>query len=91
MRVIRDTRPVARKIHRCDACDAWIEAGYTSEDVTAEQWAVVEKAHADNWRIHPGQQYRAQVQERDGELLTFRGRLDMTDLAGELELWDDCY
>lgn len=91
MQVLRDEIVTARKHYHCDACHVWSQSNYGQQDVSADDWLIVQGAEADRWKITPGQKYR-KVTYRDGsELLTYRGRVDMDSLCLRHDLFDKCY
>lgn len=90
MQVLRDEIVAARKHYHCDACHAWLQSNYGQQDVSADDWLVVQGAGADRWKIMPGQKYRKVTYRDGGELLTYRGRLDMDALCLRHDLFDKC-
>ena len=56
--ILRDTIQTARKHYPCDACHQLIRSGYGQNDVSADDWLIVQGAHSDKWKITPGQLYR---------------------------------
>lgn len=87
--VLRDTVQTARKHYPCDACHLWLDAGLDQQDVSADEWLVVQGARADKWRITPGMHYRKVVYIDGGAWYTYRARLDMDHLCEQQNLFDD--
>ena len=89
MTPLKDTTQCASKRYPCDACAAWHRSGYGKEDVSADDWLIIEGAQADKWNIRRGEQYRRLVYKDGGEFVTYRARIDMDALAMRLELFED--
>lgn len=89
MRVLSDQVCVARKSYPCDASRAWNRSGYARQDVLADDWSVAESARSDRYRIKPGDAYRRMTYVDDGEVRTYRARLDMDAVCQRYELFDD--
>lgn len=84
------TDPKARKKYRCDAADTIIQVGYGEEDYTPEEWAEIEKAKAEEWKILPGTKYVKVKGIYEGEFTTFRGRPELVHICDKYGYWDDC-
>jgi hypothetical protein len=89
MTPIKDTTQYASKLYPCDACAAWHRSGYGQQDVSEDDWLIIEGAKADKWKILKGEQYRKIVYKDGGEFVTYRARIDMDALCLRLKLFDD--
>jgi hypothetical protein len=89
MTPLKDTTQCATKLYACDACAAWHRSGYGQQDVSADDWLIIEGAQADKWKIRRGEKYRKLVYKDGGDLVTYRARLDMDALAMRLELFEE--
>lgn len=89
-RTLSDKCVIAKKHYPCDACERWRLLGYTVADCeTEEQKLAVKFAEIDGWRILPGQRYRRVTGIHEGELCTYRARIDMDAVCLDLDLWGD--
>lgn len=79
----------ARVDHRCDACRIFSDTGYGPDDLSPDEWAVVEKARAEKNMILAGQQYRRAVYADGGQLWTFKARLDMDEINAKYKFGHD--
>jgi len=86
---LSETKQVARKTYRCDACEVWRNSSYSEKDVSPDDWLIVQACEADNWKIVVGQEYLKVVYVDDG-ITTYRARLDMHNLCNRLGFFDDC-
>ena len=89
MTPLKDTTQYASKFYPCNACAAWHRSGYGQQDVSADDWLIIEGAQADKWKIRRGAQYRKIVYKDGGEFVTYRARIDMDALAMRLELFEE--
>ena len=69
---LSESEPVARKEHRCDACDWVLRHGWHGMGLTFSELRSIAKAKSNNWRIVKGQKYLRQTNIQDGELRTFK-------------------
>ena len=90
MQVLSNTVQTARKHYPCDACRAFLLSNYGQQDVTADEWLVIEGARADGWKITLGSPYRKLVLSDGGEIMTARNRLDVEAICERYELFDEC-
>jgi hypothetical protein len=72
--IIKDSQHVARKKHRCDACDAILQSMVYPGDFDSEDLDVLKKAEAAGWMIEKGDIYHKQVNRIDGDINTFKCR-----------------
>ncbi len=86
-RVIREETPIAKKMYKCDACWWWRNYMTLNDCETPEQKQIIQNAKHDDWKILPGQQYRNVIGIQDGELVTFRARIDVDHLCWDLEVY----
>ena len=83
------TYPVARKEYTCQAWD-WINnSGLGENEYDPEDWLIIEKARAENFKILKGTKYVCCRGKYDGEFTTFRARLDLHNICLEHELYED--
>lgn len=85
----RATSPVAKKDYPCQA-SVWIDdAGLKEDDYSEEDWAVIEKAKAENWMIKKGTQYSKIEGKWEGEFSVFRARVDLDNICHKYQLYPD--
>ena len=89
MTPLKETTQYSSKFYQCDACAAWHRSGYGQQDVSADDWLIIEGAQADKWKIRKGAQYRKLVYKDGGEFITYRARIDMDALCLRLELFEE--
>ena len=90
MRVLSSTIQTARKHYPCDACHTFLRSNYGRDDVSADDWLVIEGAQADRWKITPGSKYRKIVLKDGDDILTVRNRLDVESVCKRHDLFDEC-
>lgn len=83
------TNPVARKDYYCQACGFIRDSGWTEGDFGEEEWALIEKAKADGWKILKGQKYLKVSGIWDGDPSVFRARPEIDKLVQSLGWYDD--
>lgn len=86
--LIRETRPVARRPHRCDAY-IWIRETYENGVFTYEELREIVKVRRQKGLIQPGQQYIRQVQIYQGEFCEFKALPKMDDICRKYDLYPD--
>ena len=75
--LLTNKRPVARKEYNCMASD-WIrECGWEDSDWSVDEATVIANAKRDDWMIRKGTRYVYQTGLFDGEIVTFRARVDL--------------
>ena len=89
MEILNDTIQTASKFYYCDASRQFLQSNYGQNDVSADDWLIVQGAEADKWKIKPGDKYR-KVTYKDGGFYTYRGRIDMDSLCIRNHLFDEC-
>jgi len=82
------TFPVARKNYRCEASD-WISNSMRYGDLTEEDQAIWEKAKKEGCKILKGTRYKKITGKYEGEMSTYRARLDLDDLCCRYSLYPD--
>ena len=90
MQVLSNTIQTARKHYSCDACQVFLRSNYGRDDVSADDWLVIEGAQADRWKITPGSKYRKMVLKDGDDILTVRNRLDVESVCKRHDLFDEC-
>ncbi|MGH9438459.1 MAG: hypothetical protein ACRD22_11335 [Terriglobia bacterium] len=88
MDVLSDKILTALKHYRCDACDVFLDAGLSDDDLTPDELRVIQAARADRWQILPASQYRKVVSKDCGEFQTNRYRPDVLDICQRREFFD---
>jgi len=79
--VCTESRPIARKEYYCQASD-WIDnAGFSEDDYTPEEYAVIQSARAERFKIFPGTKYYRVSGIWEGEATTFRAREALHDIC----------
>lgn len=68
MTPIRAVWQIASKNWRADA-SAWRRHGYGQQDVSADDWLIIEEA-SEQWKIQRGEQYRKLVYKDGGEFVS---------------------
>jgi len=48
---LSETKQIARKTYRCDACEVWRNSSYSEKDVSPDDWLIVQACEADNWKL----------------------------------------
>ena len=88
-KVLTDERRTARKHYKCDATAWFHNYGINRRDLTPDQQVMFDAAEAHNGRILKGQMYHYQRAVCDGQMQTWRARLDMQSVCLALGLFDD--
>ena len=86
---LRSEERVARKHHWCSAWEWFSMSNYGKQDVTPDEWLVIEGVMADSGRILPGQKYVYQSGVADGEFYEFKARLDMHNICLKYDLYPE--
>jgi hypothetical protein len=85
---LSDSKPVARKIHHCDASEFVRE--YINQGIfTIFEYRQIVKAKRNNWCILPGDSYIRQVFVRDGDFCCFKAIPEMDTLCWKYDLYED--
>jgi len=88
-KVLTNERRKARKGYKCDATAWFHNYGMGRHDLTPEQQVLFDASESDKGRILPGQVYHYQRAVYDGQMQTWRARLDMQSVCLALGLFDD--
>jgi len=89
MRFLSEKILTAKKHYQCDASRLFLQSNYGENDVSSDDWLIVQGCEADKWKIRPAQQYRRTVYEDMGKICTFRARLDMDSICLRHDLYDN--
>ena len=89
MRVLVDKEAVARKDHRCDACETYRRVGYGKNEFSGLDRKTIDDCEKDGFMIKAKTKYRRLVYEDGGDIITFKARLDMDRLCQEFGFYDD--
>jgi hypothetical protein len=89
MQILTDEIRTARKHHKCDACYWWDRSNFGKEDVTADEWLIVEGCKADNYKVIPQSKYKYTSFVYDGMIQVFKGRLDMDKICIKYDLYPE--
>jgi len=81
------TEPIARKAYLCEACQCVNHL--SKRDVTAEEWATIQKAREEGCKILPGTSYIKIKGKYDGDFITFRARPEIDDIAQKYDCYED--
>ncbi len=83
------SQPVARKNYHCEAAN-WINSsGFVEADYSPEDWAIIEKARAEDWEIKKGTKYTKTSGKWEGDFTTFRARLDLDEICQQYEIYQE--
>jgi hypothetical protein len=89
MTLLKDTIRCARKHHACGAWYWFDRSCYGPQDITPDDWLIVEAARADRGRILPGQEYIYQVSVDGDGFREFRARKDMHRICMKYDLYPE--
>lgn len=89
MAILSDKVRRANKDHKCDACYWWDRSNFGQKDVTDVEWLVIETAKREGWKILKGSQYVFQSFVYDGDIQTFKARLDVDEVCRKYELYPE--
>ncbi len=70
--VLSESEPVARKEHKCMACEWVLTAGLDIADFSMREKRLLVKAKKNKYKIDKGQKYIRQGNIQYGELYTFK-------------------
>lgn len=90
--LIRESRHIARKKHRCNACE-WIDASGVKDFVfhdkpTYAELRAIARAKRNNWCIMPGQEYIQQVCKTDGDFWVWRALPEIDAICRKYDLYE---
>lgn len=86
--LLSESRPVARKPHRCDAF-AWVMESYEDGIFSYRELREIVRMRRQHGMIQPGQRYIRQSQIFDGELCTFKANPEMDAICRSHGLYPD--
>jgi len=88
-RILRDSKPVARKEYDCEASDWLLNSNMGEEDMTPEEWQTIKNAEAERFKILPGRLHVSQAGIYEGEFYTFRARIDINDICLKYDIYEE--
>lgn len=90
MEIIRESRPVARKSHECNAC-LYIRDALDNNQVRFEigDLRKIVLARRAGWRIQPGERYLLQVQADGGDVFNVRCKPEMDEVCRKYYLYPE--
>lgn len=86
--LLSETRPVARKAHRCDAY-TWIEELYEDGRFDYQDLRKIVRMRRQRGMIQSGQRYIRQNQIFEGELCVFKADIEMDAICRKYDLYPD--
>ncbi len=86
--VLSESYLIARKDHRCDACEFVYNNLVVPDDLTPEEAAVMAKAEENKRMIKKGEKYCRQNNKYDGELYTFKAIPEVMEICFKYELFE---
>ena len=86
-KLLIDSRPVARKEYKCDAAEWYLKNSGGKEDFEPEDWAKIQSAAAEHFKIQQGQQYVYQAGICEGEFCTFKAKIDMHEICLKYDMY----
>ena len=87
--VYTDSEPQAKKEYPCDAWVSLLRSGYAEFDYHPKDWAIIQKARAEDGRILIGSQYLKRKGIWERKPCTFRARMDLHKICLKYDLYDD--
>lgn len=81
------TTQTARKDYHCQASDWILNAGLSERDYDPVDWAELEKAKSEGWKILKGTEYIKMQGKWDGEFSTFRARPELNAICQKYDLY----
>lgn len=79
--LLKDERRVARKEYHCQASD-WIrDCGWEDDDWSKDEADAISSAKGDDWKILKGERYVYQTGVFDGEMVTFRAKINLHEIC----------
>jgi len=85
-----ETKPTARKDYHCEASD-WIinTVGLDEREFEPEDWAKIEEARKNGFKILKGEKYINVSGKWEGEFSTFRAIPELNDICIKYDLYCD--
>ena len=87
--LLRDTRPVARGDYECEASEWYLNSNLGARDFEPEDWAVIEKAKFEKFKILAGLPYVCQSGLYEGAPFNFKARIDMHGICVKYEIYEE--
>lgn len=98
--VLTDEIRTARKEYSCDASEyvrEWVSEGMyvpgrhigESGKVKFSDLRKIAAARSEGYKILKGSKYKYQRNKYDGDIYSFRGRIDMTEMCHRYKLWPE--
>lgn len=81
------TTQIAGKDYPCQAADWLLNSGYGQQDYEPADWALIEKAKAEDWKILKGTEYIKTQGKWDGDFSTFRARPELDAICKKYDLY----
>jgi hypothetical protein len=78
---LRDSEPIARKFHGCNACDHLLSGGIDQFDFLPTENEAIERAKSNGWKIQKGDKYYNQVGIYDGNFQNFKAIKEIHDIC----------
>ena len=78
---------MARKEHNCEASDWITNSNYGEIDFDPEDWAIIQKAKDENWKIKKGDLYLYTTGKYDGEFCAYKARIDLDKICKKYDLY----
>lgn len=86
MEIIRESHPVARKVHICNACE-FLREQLRETDFTFNEMRIIVRARRQGWMIQPGQIYLQQILKHGGDFYVFKAIPAIDDLCWKYDLY----
>ena len=87
---VSETKTVkARKEYDCNAAHRISNSDLGEIDFEAEDWLIIQKAKAENWKIKKGDLHIFTKGKFDGEFTTVRARIDLNKICEKYEIYTD--
>ena len=88
--IIRESHPVARKVHECNSC-LYIRDALDNNQIQFEiaDLRKIVLARRAGWRIQPGERYLLQVQVDGGDVFNVRCKPAMDEICRKYDLYPE--
>ena len=88
IQVIKETNPVARKDHYCDACTYLLEVGYNGIGLSFHEYRDIVKAKRNGYKIKKGSKYLNQFNTDGGDCWSFKAIYEIHRICVRLDIYD---